>query len=253
MKTIGLIFKKEDKLIRGTAAQVKKELVKAGYRIGLAKADLVITLGGDGTILRAARLLCKTNIPILGVHMGGLGFLTEISLLQIPAALAAIKKQAFQIDERSMLEARAGGKQLVALNDMVINKSGIARVIRLEIKGIAEYLADGLIISTATGSTAYNLSVGGPLLSPESNSLIVSAICPHKISIRPIVLEKEITIKLLRGEQVSLTADGQQMLAIKPGQEVLIKRSKYKTRFIRMQDYNFFKRVKDSFGFANRV
>ena len=253
MKNIGIIFKAEDSIIEGTAVQVKKELIKAGYKVNLAKADLVITLGGDGTILRAARLLHKTNTPILGVHMGGLGFLTEISLIQIPQALSLIKRKAYKIDERSMLEASVAGKKLIALNDMVINKSGIARVIRLEIEGIAEYLADGLIISTATGSTAYNLSVGGPLLSPESSSMILSAICPHKISIRPVVLEKEIKVRLLRGEQVSLTADGQQMLAIKPDQVVTIKKSKYKTRFIRMQEYDFFKRVKDSFGFANRV
>lgn len=253
MKTIGLIYKAEDKIIEGTAIQVKKELIKAGYKVNIAKADLVITLGGDGTILRAARLLQKTNTPILGVHMGGLGFLTEISLTQIPQALDCIKRKIYQIDERSMLEASVANKKLVALNDMVINKSGIARVIRLEIEGIAEYLADGLIISTATGSTAYNLSVGGPLLSPESKSMIISAICPHKISIRPVVLEKEVRVRLLRGEQVSLTADGQQMLAIKPGQVVSIKRSKYMTKFIRMQEYDFFKRVKTAFGFASRV
>ncbi len=253
MKTVGIIYKKEDSIIAGTAKQITKELKKAGYRVDLNKADFVITLGGDGTILRASRMLAEKKLPILGIHMGGLGFLTEIDLEQLTNALQRIKKKKYKIDERTMIEAGIGGKKLLALNDIVISKSGIARVIRLEVEGITEYLADGLIFATATGSTAYNLSAGGPLLDPHSPTIVLSAICPHKISIRPIVLEKGVTVKLTRGDKVIVTADGQNMLPLKVGQKVKIEKSKLKTRFIRLDGYDFFGRVKQAFGFGVRV
>jgi len=253
MKTVGIIYKKEDKIIAGTVKQITKELQQAGYKVDLNKADFVITLGGDGTILRASRLLAEKKLPILGIHMGGLGFLTEIDLLRLSEALELIKKKKHKIDERTMIEAEVEGKKLLALNDIVINKSGIARVIKLEVEGISEFLADGLIFSTATGSTAYNLSAGGPLLDPHSPTIVLSAICPHKISIRPIVLEKGVTVKLIRGDKVMVTADGQNVLPLKIGQTVKIEKSKLKTRFIRLGEYDFFGRVKQAFGFGVRV
>ena len=145
MTTLGIIYKKEDKLIAGTAEQVIKELKKMGYKINLAKAKFVLTFVGDGTILRAARILAKSKLPILGVHMGGLGFLSEIELHELSEALDQIRKGKFTIDERAMIEAVVGGKKISALNDIVISKSGIARVVKLEIKGIAEYNGDGII------------------------------------------------------------------------------------------------------------
>ena len=250
MTNIGLIYKKEDKLIAGTAEQVIKELKKKGYRINLAKARFVITLGGDGTILRASRILAKTGIPVLGVHMGGLGFLSEIELHELDEALELIKKNTYEIDERSMIEALTAGKKLCALNDIVISKSGIARVIKLEIKELAEYTSDGLIFSTATGSTAYNLSAGGPLLTPDSESMVISSICPHSISIRPIVLNHPVTVVLKRGKDVILTADGQEMIPLYERQKIRIQRSKQTAKFIRIRKYNYFGRIKEAFGFG---
>jgi NAD+ kinase len=250
MTTIGVIYKKEDKLIAGTALQVIKELKKLGYKIDLAKAKFVITLGGDGTILRAARILAKNKVPFLGIHMGGLGFLSEVELHELYGALEQIKKSKFRIDERAMIEAVVVGRKMTALNDIVISKSGIARVIKLEIKGIAEYTADGIIFSSATGSTAYNLSAGGPLLTPDSRSIVISAICPHSINIRPIVIEEPITVVLSRGKEVNLTADGQQVVPLQEGQKIRIQKSKFKTRFIRLKEYDFFGKVKEAFGFG---
>jgi NAD+ kinase len=252
MTTVGLIYKKEDKLIAGTAQQLMKELRKMGYKVGLSNARFVITLGGDGTILRAARLLAGKGIPILGVHLGGLGFLAEIELRELGEALEKIKKGKFKLDERAMIEAVAGGRKLTALNDIVISNSGIARVIRLEIEGVAEYISDGLIFSTATGSTAYNLSAGGPLLAPQARSMVIAAICQHSISTRPLVVEMPVTVVLTRGKKALLTADGQQMTALREGQKILIQRSKLKTRFIRIKEYDFFQRVKQVFAFGAR-
>lgn len=250
MTTIGIIAKKEDKIIAGTALQVEKELKNAGYKINLEKAEFVITFGGDGTILRAARMLAPRGIPILGVHLGGVGFLSEVELTGLNAALKEIKAGKYRLDERMMLEARAGAKKLVALNDMVIAKSGISRVIKFELEGIAKYTADGLIFSTATGSTAYNLAAGGPLLAPQAQSIIISAICPHSLSNRSLVIDGPAAFVLHRGSDVILTADGQQMAPVKVGQKVIVKKSNLKARFIRLKEDNFFQKVKKTFGFG---
>jgi NAD+ kinase len=250
MKTVGIIHKKEDRLIAATAAQVAKDLKQLGYRVDLAKADFVITLGGDGTILRAARLLAGRGAPILSVHLGGVGFLSELELTELKTALEQVRKGKYRIDERAMLEARLGGKKLIALNDVVIGKSGISRVIKFDLEGIGSYVADGLIISSASGSTAYNLAAGGPLLAPDSRSLIVSAICPHSLSNRSLVLDGPVGFRLTRGDDVILTADGQQLEPVKKGQIIWVGRSELKTRFIRLKDYDFFGRVKRTFGFA---
>jgi NAD+ kinase len=247
-----VIFKKEDRLIAGTAAQVIKELKAKGYKISERKPKFVISLGGDGTTLRAARLVAAEGTPVLAVHMGGVGFLTEIELRELNEALALIKKGRSRLDERTMIEAFVGGRTIVALNDLVISKRGIARVIRLEIEGLAEYVADGLICSTASGSTAYNLSAGGPLLTPGSHSLIITAICPHSVNTRPIVIDQPFNLTLTRGQEVYLTADGQQVVPLHEGQRLRIQRSKLKARFIRFKEYPFFEKVKATFGFGNR-
>jgi NAD+ kinase len=252
MTTVGVIYKKEDKLIAGTAEQVIKDLRAKGYKVNNERAKFVITLGGDGTTLRAARLLARLGTPILSVHMGGVGFLTEIELRELGEALDLVRKGKYGIDERTMIEAFVGGRTVIALNDIVISKSGIARVIKLEIVGIADYVADGLIFSTASGSTAYNLSAGGPLLTPEARSVVISAICPHSVNIRPIVIDKPVNIILTRGKEVYLTADGQQVIPLHEGQKIRVQRSKLKARFIRLKKYQFFQRVKETFGFGKR-
>lgn len=251
MTTVGIICKKEDRLIAATADQVARDLKQLGYKVDLAGANFVITLGGDGTILRAARILAGRGIPLLGVHLGGVGFLSEIELIELKTALLQIKKKDYQLDERAMLEAHVGGKKLIALNDVVIAKSGISRVIKFELEGIGGYTADGLIVSTASGATAYNLAAGGPLLTPDSKSLIVSAICPHSLTNRSLVLDGPLHVDLKRGEGVIVTADGQQVAPIKVGQRLTVKRSELKTKFIRLKEYDFFGRVKRTFGFAS--
>jgi len=250
MTTVGIIYKKEDRLIAGTALQVTADLKKMGYKTGLTKADFVITLGGDGTILRANRLLAKKRIPILGVHMGGVGFLSEVELLGLKEALEKIKQGKYSLDKRMMLEAELAGKKITALNDLVIAKSGIARVIKFELEGIARYTADGMVFASPTGSTAYNLAAGGPLLAPNADSIIISAICAHSLSNRSLVLDGPVTFSLKRGDEVILTGDGQQMVSVKVGQKITVSKSKLKASFIRTKKYDFFKRVDTTFGFG---
>lgn len=250
MKYAGIIYKKEDKLIAGTAKQVARDLEKEGLIINLEKADFVVTLGGDGTILRAARLLAGKKTPILGVHLGGIGFLSEIELSGLTEAVRLVRAGKFKIDERMRLEASINGKTIGALNDLVIAKSGISRVIKFELEGIAKYTADGLIFASPTGSTAYNLAAGGPLLEPKAKAIIVSAICPHSLGNRSLVIDGPITFILRRGDEVILTGDGQQMVPVKLGQKIVVRKAKSTTRFIRLKEYNFFEKVKKTFDFG---
>jgi NAD+ kinase len=184
--------------------------------------EMIFVLGGDGTLLSVARQVWNKNIPILGVNLGGLGFLTEITLDELYPILERVIRDEFEIDEREVLEVGVirGGKRIaefVVLNDAVVNKGALARIIDLETTINGEYLStfrsDGLIISTPTGSTAYNLSAGGPIVYPTLHTIVITPICPHTLTIRPIIIPDDVKIRTLlksRDEEVTLTLDGQQ-------------------------------------------
>jgi NAD+ kinase len=184
--------------------------------------EMIIVLGGDGTLLSVARQVWNKNIPILGVNLGGLGFLTEITLDELYPVLERVVQDDFTTNEREVLNAgviRRGKRiaEFIVLNDAVINKGALARIIDLETTINGEYLStfrsDGLIISTPTGSTAYNLSAGGPIVYPSLHTIIITPICPHTLTIRPIIIPDDVKIRALlksRDEEVTLTLDGQQ-------------------------------------------
>jgi NAD+ kinase len=184
--------------------------------------EMIIVLGGDGTLLSVARQVWNKNIPILGVNLGGLGFLTEITLDELYSVLEKVVRDDFEINEREVLNVgviRRGKRiaEFIVLNDAVINKGALARIIDLETTINGEYLStfrsDGLIISTPTGSTAYNLSAGGPIVYPSLHTIIITPICPHTLTIRPIIIPDDVKIRALlksRSEEVILTLDGQQ-------------------------------------------
>ena len=184
--------------------------------------EMIIVLGGDGTLLSVARQVWNKSIPILGVNLGGLGFLTEITLDELYRVLEKVLQGDFEINEREVLNAaviRRGDRiaEFTVLNDAVINKGALARIIDLETTINGEYLStfrsDGLIISTPTGSTAYNLSAGGPIVYPSLHTIIITPICPHTLTIRPIIIPDDVKIRASlksRSEEVLLTLDGQQ-------------------------------------------
>jgi NAD+ kinase len=189
--------------------------------------DVILVLGGDGTLLHAARLVGAAGIPILGVNLGSLGFLTEVKLDEMYSALESLLSGQYQLEERVLLnvEVIRKGKnaaQYLALNDAVINKGALARIIDLEVsvnsQPVLSTRGDGLIISTPTGSTAYSLAAGGPILYPTLEAFIIAPICPHALTNRPVVIpdRDEVEVCLKRGTDVMLTVDGQVGMPLQP-------------------------------------
>jgi NAD+ kinase len=214
--------------------------------------EMVVVLGGDGTLLAAARALQKKPIPILGVNLGGLGFLTEITLAELYPMLEAILRGEYKTDERMLLEARVWRKEKVVdtfsvLNDVVINKGALARIIELETSVDQEYLttfrADGLIISTPAGSTGYSLSAGGPIVYPSLRSIIITPICPHTMTNRPLIVPEEavITVTLCSADQeVFLTLDGQVGFKMELRDRVEVKKAEGFVRLIKSPSRGYF-------------
>jgi len=242
MKAIGIIAKKNkpeaavlvesivSRLVKkGIAALVEDggamatDKIRQGKREDIVQhADILIVLGGDGTLLSVARIPGSERIPILAVNLGGLGFLTEIRINEIDSMLDGIIEGRFTVKERMMLNntlyrgAGAGEESYQALNDVVINKGALARMIELETFVDQDYLnsfrADGLIISTPTGSTGYSVSAGGPLIHPSLRLIALTPICPHTLTNRPIILNEDSTISVVvkaGDEDIFLTVDGQ--------------------------------------------
>jgi NAD+ kinase len=214
--------------------------------------DMVVVLGGDGTLLAAARTLQKKRIPLLGVNLGGLGFLTEITLDELYPMLEQILRGDYKTDERMLLDVRVWRKeqeidQFTVLNDVVINKGALARIIELETSIDNAYLttfrSDGLIISTPTGSTGYSLSAGGPIVYPSLQSIIITPICPHNLTNRPIIVPKEvsITVTLRSGDaEVFLTLDGQVGFKMKLQDRMVVKKGKGFIRLIKSPSRGYF-------------
>jgi len=208
-----------------------------------ARADLVIVLGGDGTLLSVARAVSDHPVPILGVNLGTLGFLTEIALDELFAALELVLAGDYRVEKRMRLEVRAlrQGVELarfLALNDAVLTKTDLARMIDLETRAdgrqVTVYHADGLIVATPTGSTAYSLSAGGPIVLPELEAFVLTPICPHALTQRPLVLPEsaEIEIRVLSRAEVQLTVDGQEGALLREGDVVVVRRSAHPLRVI---------------------
>ncbi len=214
--------------------------------------DLVMVLGGDGTLLKAARLYGHQDAPILGVNLGGLGFLTEMSLDELRLLMAGILQGNYQTENRMVLTAgiiREGEVQPVIpfLNDVVINKGAVARIIDLEtsIGGqfLTSYRGDGLIVSTPTGSTAYNLSAGGPILHPALKTILLTPICPFTLTNRPIILQDDAVIDIRLGSKASevwLTFDGQVGYPLKGGDLVRVQKAVKSIRLIKTPFKNYF-------------
>ena len=214
--------------------------------------DLIVVLGGDGTMISTARLTGNREILVLGINYGSLGYLTEFRIEEMLPALEAILEGEYETDPRVMLDVEhiRDGEQIASgrvLNDVVINKAALARIIELEVKLNEQYVnsfrADGLIISTPTGSTAYNLSAGGPIVYPSMNALVLTPICPFTLTNRPIVVPNDAEINLQlknENEGVVLTLDGQIGYQMESKDTVLIRKSQTAFNLIKPPNRNYF-------------
>ncbi|HEY6394409.1 MAG TPA: NAD(+)/NADH kinase [Candidatus Binataceae bacterium] len=214
------------------------------------RADLIVVLGGDGTLLGVARMVAARETPIIGVNLGGLGFLTEVTIAEAQTALARVLDGKFEVDRRITLEAivvRAGtasrnSERFHGLNDVVLNKRPLGRMLQLDVvadkKPFCKYSADGLIVATPTGSTAYALSAGGPIVFPTLGVVLLAPICPHTLSNRPVVLPDSFEIEVrVRGSDhdAMLTVDGQESAQVGMADTVRIRRGKHAVVLIRSQ------------------
>ncbi len=226
--------------------------VVAREAMGEVRPDLVVVLGGDGTLLAASRVFAKLGTPILSVNLGSLGFLTEVRLSELYDTLDAWCLDCGSLDERSMLHSELWrGERRVcqheALNDLVVSKGTIARMgqfaVHVDGKLAAEYRADGVIVSTPTGSTAYSLSANGPIMEPSVDAHIITPVCPHLLTMRPLVVrgDAQLTITVMNSSEANfLTVDGQEAIEIHGGDQLRCRRSEHRVKLLRISSSNFF-------------
>lgn len=225
---------------------------------------LVIVLGGDGTLLSVARIFAATGTPILSVNLGFLGFLTEVRLADLYSTLEGWCDGCHNLDERAMLHAalwREGATHsgYEALNDVVVTKGDIARMgefaVELDGKKVARFRADGVIVSTPTGSTAYTLAANGPILTPDVDAMVVTPICPHLLTLRPIVVRGD-SMLTVRVEgipsQALLTVDGQVAVEMQRGDEVRCQRSRNTVKLVRMSESSFFEALRSKLSWGEQ-
>jgi len=272
-RTIGIIYKRSFELARLEAQKLENWLKAKGLAVFSEEVsggenlnsqqdtpsifpkdmDSLVVLGGDGTLLGAARTVGQYGIPILGVNIGGLGFLTEIPLKRLYPAVEMMLQGRLEVESRLMLETRVLRDKseicrFPVLNDVVINKGALARIIDLDVhindQFLTTFRSDGLIISTPTGSTAYNLSAGGPVLYPTLTNFVVTPICPFSLTNRPIILPDSDIVSIGMGkeseEEVSLTFDGQVGFDFSYGDRVIIHKSKNKIKLMKSPDQTYF-------------
>jgi NAD+ kinase len=256
---------------KGVEVYIEKELgAEIGHTNSVARTelpelvDIILVFGGDGTFLSVARLVCKYNIPILGVNLGGLGFLTEIALDELYPMMEYILAGKYEVEKREMLCAVIHRKaerlgDYVVLNDVVVNKGAVARIIDLAIyingSHVTTFKADGIILSTPTGSTAYSLSAGGPIVYPTLPLTIITPICPHTLTDRPLVVSNETTVRvkvLTDTPDVLLTLDGQVGINLRMGDMIEVRKANTSVNLIKSPFRDYFTILKTKLMWGER-
>jgi NAD+ kinase len=248
--------------VSGNYAQEKSVVPRA--ELPGRNPELVIVLGGDGTLLAASRVFAKTNVPILSVNLGSLGFLTEVRLADLYSTLQGWCDNCCAIDTRVLLHSELwrDGKMVAdheALNDVVVAKGAIARMvnftIRLDGQLVAAFRADGVIVSTPTGSTAYTLAANGPIVVPNVDALVLTPVCPHLLTLRPLVVRGDTNLSVcVEGvpDQTYLTVDGQEAVPLRLGDELRCRRSDHHVRLVRMGSTGFFDVLRSKLKWGER-
>ncbi len=212
-------------------------------------SDMIIVLGGDGTIIRLAKIAALYDLPVLGINLGRLGFLSEVEKDDLDTTVKKILSGDYTVEERAMLKISSGGKEYSALNEVMLGRYSqriISSELYIDSKFFYNYYADGLLVSTSTGSTAYSLSAGGPILCPGVSAMVVTAVCPHSLYNRSIVVADNQKIDLVVSEKSSaaiLMVDGEYKCELCAKDKVSVSASERKARFVRLEEYNFFTRL----------
>ena len=261
MKRVGILYHPKLEKAEAFGREVGKFLSAQGISAWLCSAweeekakpqvagsDLLLSIGGDGTILRAARAVVPHAVPIVGINLGNLGFMTELKAAEALDKLPGLLGGEGWIEERVMLEAETGSqdKTFHVLNDVVVGRRSSARLVNIETKiddeVLTTYRADGVIVATATGSTGYSLAAGGPILYPEARQMLLKPLCAHLALDRALVLPPEavIQLKVTTSHEAMLSLDGQVELPLRSGDEVRVKLSPYAARFLRVQPKTYF-------------
>ena len=222
-------------------------------------SDMLVTLGGDGTLISAVRRSFKHDIPIFGVYAGKLGFLADVKLNELDKFVANLVKGDYRVDERSILEASftKNNKEVVqyAFNDIVLTRHSVSNMIHVETlvdsKAFNTYFGDGVIVSTPTGSTAYNLSAGGPVLFPLTNVFALTPICPHSLTQRPVVLPGKFAIEMKTPqEKALLIIDGQDKYELEQNESIKIKLAQNRVKLVHRDEFNYFDVLKEKLGWG---
>lgn len=236
-----VLKKKSDALVSKKQYLTTKELV--------SESDLLVAFGGDGTILSAARMVGKAETPILGINLGKLGFLAEVSLDELESFIQDIVNQRHIVEERTVLKIHLEREkeEMVALNEVVIDKSSSSRVIHISVYVNDDYLVsyqgDGIIISTPTGSTGYALAAGGPIVAPTTDVLVIQPISPHSLSARTVIVPDSSTVRIVVGhlsDSARVTADGQYERGFAPPSNIYIQKADYKVKLVKRKDRSYY-------------
>lgn len=271
MKTVGIVVNQKKRGATELAAKIRSWLEKRDMTILESssgsleqiaeKSDFIISLGGDGTMLSIVTHMRNRSVPVLGVNLGNLGFLTEVKQAEVFEELNAFLQQG-QVEDRLMLSCTAWSKaqkterRFLALNDVVVSREGLARILNLEVlisgEKFVSFRGDGVIISTPTGSTAYSLSAGGAVVHPKLEAIIITPICPHALSLRPMVIgaDEKITVRVRTGtphEKALLTADGQEKLEIDDSYIVEVSRSNAPFQLVKSSKRSYLETLRENF------
>ena len=276
IKNAGIILKPSSPELKETYFKIKALFEESGTNVYLEdnsanmislngysldelcqKVDFLISVGGDGTLLSVVRKSFKFDKAVLGINLGTLGFLTDISMEQLPDFIENLKKGIYKIDNRMMVEGSVNLNKFVAFNDIVISRKSISSMIKIEGKidgkHFNSYFGDGIIISTPTGSTAYNLSVGGPIVYPLTEAFIVTPVAPHSLTQRPLVMpaDFEIEFKIIDNQGAVVIVDGQDIYEVEQNQSIKIKIATKKAKMIHRIQRNYFEVLNEKLRWGN--
>lgn len=279
IKKIGVVLRPSKPELRDTFFQAKQVFEKYGFEVMLdnnsasmigllgqefellcENSDILVTIGGDGTLISAVRRSYQYSLPVLGIHAGRLGFLADIDMSELDAFVAQLKAGDYRVDKRAMLEAKIktqqGEQMVVAFNDIVFSRPSISKMIHLDMyvdgRSFNQYYGDGVIVSTPTGSTAYNLSAGGPVLFPLTQVFALTPISPHSLTQRPVVLPGHFSLEVKTPESSALAIiDGQDMYEFKEGDCITISLAEESALLIHRKAFNYFDVLKEKLGWGN--